>query len=106
MAKVNFDKYQVSFMDYATDIAPGCVVVIETEAVESGQYRLMTCVVRLQTGAKRKVSFNKSSLSHIVTAWGDESAQWVDKQLMFALEDIVNPQTKQVFSNARIWKPI
>lgn len=106
MAKVNPESYRIPFMDYETDIDEEGMIVIEDEAAPAGEYGHYTCTVSLASGMKRKVSFNRTSLSNIVSAWGDDTTLWIGKKLKFSLETIINPKTKLEIPNSRVWHPV
>lgn len=81
----------------------GAVGVIKGEFAPSGKFNNYTGEVDFD-GQIIKVSFSKTSLYDVVKAYGDDTAQWVGKQIVYSVEDIENKKTNALFRGCNVFR--
>ena len=81
----------------------GSVGTIKGEFIPSGKYNNYTGEVDFE-GEIIKVSLSKTSLYDIVKAYGDDTAQWIGKQIVYSVEDIENKKTNALFRGCNVFR--
>lgn len=84
-------------------LTEGAVGVIKGEFVQSGKFNNYTGEVDFD-GAVMKVSLNGTSLFDIVKSYGDDTAKWIGKQVVYSVEDIENKKTNALFRGCNIFR--
>jgi hypothetical protein len=81
----------------------GAVGVIKGEFAPSGKFNNYTGEVDFE-GTIIKVSFSKTSLYDVVKAYGDDTASWIGKQIVYSVEDIENKKTNALFRGCNVFR--
>lgn len=86
------------------DIEVGTEGVIKSEFVPSGKFMNPTGEVDF-SGNILKVSLNKTSLYDIVKAYGNDTAKWIGKKIIYSIEEV---ETKQgaVYRDVSIFRAV
>lgn len=82
------------------DCKDGMEVMIKGEFVRGGQYNKYSATVETQSGSLYQLGVNDTSVSRMVSAWGNDPSLWIDRRLKLSYEDI-----KQI-KGARMWNPV
>lgn len=104
MAIINMADIKLPFLK-KDDLTPGTIVTIEDEVKQGGQFNKYMCAVRLPDNSLKQASFNTTSVSAMVARWGNNTTEWIGKELVFTIEDIINSRTKQVLKDCKIFRP-
>ena len=88
------------------DLGNGAEVTIENEIVMGGNFGQYMGTIKLPDGSLKRVGFNMTSVSSMVSAWGNDTTMWVGKKLVFSIEDITNSKTKQILKDCKIFRPV
>jgi len=88
------------------DLASDSEVTIESEITQGGNFNQHMATVKLPDGSFKKAGFNMTSVSAMVSAWGNDTSEWLGKTLIYTIEDITNSKTKQVLKDCKIFRPV
>ena len=105
MALIEMDKIKLPFFK-KEDLTSGGIVTIESEIAEGGNFGQFIGAIKLPDGSLKRSGFNTTSISAMVARWGNDTAQWIGKELIFTIEDIINSKTKQVLKDCKIFRPV
>lgn len=81
----------------------GAVGRIKTEFVPSGSYQNYTGEVDFD-GVLMKVSLNRTSLYDIVSNYGNNTSEWIGKQIVLSVEDIENKKTNALYRGICVFR--
>lgn len=105
MAIVDTNSVKLPFFK-KEDLGTGGEVTIENEIVIGGNFGQYMGTIKLPDDSLKRVGFNMTSISSMVSAWGNDTTMWVGKKLIFSIEDIINSKTKQILRDCKIFRPI
>ena len=106
MAKINEGAVMIEFFKQG-DVPDGTKGIIKGEFAPCGKYENYTGVVEFENGVTRKVSLNRTSFNAIASKYGlEDTLDWIEKPLIFSIEDIVNKKTGAVYPKKNVFRPV